>query len=74
MSQKTDILAWLGTYGTLTNREAMLKLGVGRLASRVNELRDEGYPIEKIMVQEKKQDGRIVRYARYFMGRANEQV
>lgn len=37
--QQRSVLQRLITHRTLTNREAMLELGVGRLASRINELR-----------------------------------
>ena len=36
------VLAYLIEHGTITNREAMFTLGVGRLASRISELRALG--------------------------------
>lgn len=71
MSQNVEILGWLGTFGAITAREAMLKLNCGRLAARVHELREEGYPIEKIMVYDRKPDGTPEKYALYYMGRKN---
>ena len=72
MSQKIDILAWLGTYGTITAREASRGLNCDRLAARVHELREDGHPIQKIMVYDRKPDGTPEKYARYFMGKKED--
>lgn len=44
------VLEWLQKYGKITSLEAMMELGVGRLASRIWELKEEGYPITMTMV------------------------
>lgn len=74
MSQNVEILAWLGTYGTITARDASRGLNCDRLAARIHELRELGYPIEKIMVYDRKPDGTPERYARYFMRREKREV
>ena len=51
--QKTQhdlVLEWLQKHGRITSLEAMVELGVGRLASRICELKKEGYPITMTMV------------------------
>lgn len=47
---------------SITNLEALLYAGVGRLAARISEMRTKGYPI--ITEWEEKQD-ESGRYARY---------
>ena len=44
MSQKTAILDWL-KRGPVTPMDALHKVGSMRLAARILELREEGYPI-----------------------------
>lgn len=59
MTQNEQVLEILKNQ-TLTSMQAIKKLGCLRLASRINELRDMGYPIETIMI---KKNGK--RYAQY---------
>ena len=46
MTQKERVLWWLRNEGTLTPTEAERELGIGRLAARVYDLRQEGYRID----------------------------
>lgn len=46
ISQCKQILAWLEKGYSLTQMQALNLFGCGRLASRVNDLRNQGYPIE----------------------------
>lgn len=45
VGQRRAVLLHLLSHETLTNREALLELGVGRLASRIDELRRLGVEI-----------------------------
>lgn len=45
VGQRRAVLRHLLSHATLTNREALLELGVGRLASRIDELRRLGVEI-----------------------------
>lgn len=60
MSQKEVLLKHLKRK-TISQYEALLVYGIARLASRIDELRQEGWPIETMM----KRDDRGKRYARY---------
>lgn len=61
-SQKKLILETLKRGETLTPDEAKARFRCGRLAPRIKELRNEGWPIETEMV---KIPGTRVKYARY---------
>lgn len=65
--QCVDVLAWIGTYGSITAADAV-KIGIYRLASRIFDLRKAGYNIIKVMERGKNHKGEVVYYARYFMG------
>lgn len=67
MTQKETILKHLKRKKTLSSFEALLVYGITRLASRVDELRKDGWNIETVM----KKDEKGKRYARYRMARSN---
>ena len=58
------ILMHMKKYGSITHKEAEAEYGCARLASRINELRRMGYPIETEMISGKGKYGRTT-YARY---------
>ena len=68
MAQNDRIIDYLTKNGSITQAEAMEKLGCFRLASRINEIRSRGVDIRKIMEEGTNRFGEPVRYARYFMG------
>lgn len=48
MSQNAKIVKRLESGKTITEKYAASRFGVASLSSRINELRNEGYPIETI--------------------------
>jgi hypothetical protein len=52
-NQKYQILNYLQSGKKITPLEALDQFGCMRLASRISELRDEGYPIETKMMSDK---------------------
>lgn len=66
--QKERLLRHLEDYGSITSAEAMHEYGVMRLASRIDELRKLGYPIQTEMVKGRNRYDEETRYARYRMG------
>jgi hypothetical protein len=71
-THKEEIMRRLHRGETLTRRDALLEFGCGRLAARINELRDEGHPIETTMVDVKSADGSTARVARYSLPQREE--
>lgn len=45
-TQAQRVLDYMDTFGSITQLEALNDLGVMRLASRISDLRKQGYPIE----------------------------
>lgn len=64
-TQKQMILGYLQGGGTITQGQALRWYSVGRLASRINDLRNDGYNISAKMVTEKNQFGQPVKVASY---------
>ena len=65
MTQKETILRHLKRKKSISSFEALLVYGITRLASRIDELRQDGHDIETIM----KKDEKGKRYARYRFSR-----
>jgi hypothetical protein len=64
-THKEEIMRRLHRGETLTRRDALLEFGCGRLAARINELRDAGEPIETEMIDVTNADGSTSRVAEY---------
>ena len=65
-TQKLRILSYLKSGQSITSRKAKDKFGCERLAARVHELRENGHPIQKTMVEVPTRDG-TTRVAQYWM-------
>jgi len=72
-THKEEILSRLRRGETLTRRDALLEFGCGRLAARINELRDAGEPIETEMIEVTNADGSTSRVAEYSLKEDQEQ-
>lgn len=55
----------MDTFGSITQLEALQDLGVMRLASRISDLKKQGYPIKGDVVEVKNRYGESCRIKRY---------
>ena len=65
-TQAERVLAYIEKFGSITQYEALQDLGVMRLASRISELKKNGYPIQSEVVSVKnrfEEDCYIKRYS-----------
>lgn len=69
MTQQKLILAHLATYGSITPFEAFTEYGITKLATRISELKKQGYQFTSVMVEQKNRFGQPVRFMQYW--RAN---
>ena len=67
-TQNQRILNYIEDFGSITQLEALKDLGVMRLASRVSDLRKQGYPIESKVERVQNRYGETCRVKRYSMG------
>ena len=67
MTQCEKILDYMRRFGSITSAEAMLDLGVYRLAARISDLKDEGHGIRDVMETGKNRFGEKTSYKRYFL-------
>lgn len=66
-SHEKMILDYMRKHGSITAMDAIRDFGCMRLASRVSDLRDDGYNIETVLEVGKNRQGDSVRYARYYL-------
>lgn len=72
MTQCERILRHLQDGNTLTQAEAFMEYGIGRLSSRICELRAAGYPIHSKFVAGKNRYGEPVSYVMYSLDDCKE--
>lgn len=66
-TQCERVLAYIEQYGSITQLEALKDLGVMRLASRISNLKKEGYPIISEMVTVENRYNEKCRVKRYML-------
>lgn len=64
-TQRQRVLDYMHDFGSITQHQASLDLGVSRLASRVSELKKMGYPIVSEFVPVKNRYGETCHIKRY---------
>lgn len=71
-SQKEHILEHMDQYGGITSKIAMDDYGIGRLASRISELKKSGYEIHAIWETGLNRYGKKIRWKKYRLGREED--
>ena len=71
-NQKKMILDYIKANGSISSYDAFAELGIARLASRISELRKEGYDIISEQKTGLNRFGRHVKYFRYRFGNKYE--
>ncbi len=69
-TQCARLVRYLQDFNSITQMEAISELGIMRLASRISELKKNGYEIEKRMVKGKNRYGESVSWASYSLAKA----
>ena len=64
-TQCERILRHLNDFGTITSREAMMEYGIYRLASRISDLKKQGYTFNVSFKTEKNRYGEPTSFAVY---------
>ena len=68
-TQRAKILAYCAEHGSITVREATVKLDINSPTKRISEMVNGGYDVQKEDEVRIKDNGRKVRYKRYFISR-----
>ena len=67
LSQCEMIIRYIKEKGSITTLQAFTDIGCTRLASRINDLKKEGYRFRDEIVTSKNRDGHKVSYKRYYL-------
>ena len=67
MIQTERVREYLETHGSITPQEALSELCIMRLASRISDLKKQGYGIVKVMEKGKNRFGERCVYAKYIL-------
>ena len=67
MTQCQRVLEYMKEFGSITQLSAIRDIGCMRLASRIADLRQQGYAIGRRMKQEKNRYGNKVSFAEYYL-------
>ena len=66
-TQCDKVLEYMRRYGSITQLEAFRDIGCMRLASRISDLKCQGYAIGRRMKTSKNRDGEDVYFAEYYL-------
>lgn len=66
-TQNQRILDYIEDFGSITQLEALRDLGVMRLASRISDLKKQGYPITSRLEAVKNRYDEVCRVKRYYI-------
>lgn len=72
MTQHDLILNYLKKFRTITPYEAFKDLGITKLATRLSEMKQEGYQFADVWVEDVNRFGENVRYKRYSLIRRKD--
>ena len=66
-TQCNMVLDYMRQFGSITQLEAIRDIGCMRLASRISDLKDQGYAIGRRMKTSKNRYGKDVSFAEYYL-------
>lgn len=67
LTQQKKILSWCKEHGSITVRDATVKLDINSPRKRISELRQAGYIVDTVTEYRTNDLGFEVRYNRYFI-------
>ena len=68
MTQCERIIHYIKKHGSISTIEAFSELGITRLASRIHDLSEDGYSINRETVSARNRYGEPIHYTRYSLG------
>lgn len=67
MNQCEMIIKYLKDFGSITTFESFIELGVTRLASRIVDLKNQGYKFSEEWVTQKNRYGKVISFKKYIL-------
>ena len=66
-NQRQKILDYINKWGSITSYQAYIDLGITQLATRISELKEEGYEFTYEWVTKKNRDEEPVSFKKYML-------
>ena len=66
-TQQAKILAYCEEHGSITARDAFIKLDINSPRKVISDIRQAGYDVQTLTEVKEKANGDTVRYTRYFI-------
>lgn len=66
-TQKEKIIEHIKNNGSITSFDAYMDLGITQLATRISELKEQGYEFKTEWITKKNRDGAIVSFKKYYL-------
>lgn len=67
VNQRQRIIDYINQFGSITSKDAYDDLGITQLATRIKELKEQGYKFETKWESSKNRYGERVDFKRYFL-------
>lgn len=68
-TQKQKIIKYMKQKGSITSWEAYQELGITQFATRVKELKEEGYYFDSKWEKRKNKEEKLTRFKRYYFSK-----
>ncbi len=72
LNQKEQILKYIKDFGSITSYQAYIDLGVTQLATRIKELKEQGYNFKTEWISKKNRYGKNVAFKKYKLEVTND--
>ena len=67
ITQRQRIINYIREFGSITSYEAYKDLGITQLATRIKELKEEGYKFKTEWNSDKNRFGEAISYKKYYL-------
>ena len=67
INQRNKVINYINKHGSITSYQAYLDLGITQLATRISELKEQGYNFTDEWITKKNRDGEPVSFKKYML-------
>ena len=74
MNQREQVLKYIEDFGSITSYQAYIDLGITQLATRIKELKEQGYQFNYEWISKKNRYDKPVRFKKYKLEVIHENI
>lgn len=74
MNQKQMIIQYINDFGAITSYQAYIDLGITQLATRIKELKKQGYSFNTEWICKKNKYGKPIKFKQYKLEETNDKI